>query len=153
MSSISGTADDVAPDVVDHLLTCSFTHTSSRSLPLVAAGQFLMLGEELRPRRRTSGLARGALDDPAGWLQIDRPNRYTQRSNHCVTQRSFDMHRIDQVLFVLDFRRDNDVFRSQVRIVQTERHGPTVVNRVVLADNLLDVLGIDVLAGDDDEVG
>ena len=59
---------------------------------------------------------------------------------------------VREKFFALHFRHDHDVFGPEIGIVHAHRDHAAVVNRGMAGDNLLDVLGIDVFAADDQQV-
>src|SRR6185436_1663924 len=99
-------------------------------------------------------LARGALDHPPWRLEVHRARRDPELRDDRALDRSLDgEHPVrNQVSLVGDLGDDDDLLRPEIGVEETHGDRAAVVDGRMRTDDLLDVLRIDVLAGDDDEV-
>src|SRR5208283_2603515 len=111
-----------------------------------------MLLQQLLASSRTSCFSGGALHNPLRGFQIDGANGHAAAGHHLGTYLTFDIGSIPEQLFPLNFRGDNDIFSAEIGIVHADRDGTAVMNRWVTADDLLNVVRIDILAANDKQV-
>src|SRR5208337_5326479 len=111
-----------------------------------------MLCQQLLASGRARRFSGGALHDPFRRLEENRPHSHSHVGHHAATDFTLDVVRLLQKLFFLYLRDDHDIFRSKIGIEHAQRNGPAVVNRGMAANNLFDVLRINVLATDNEQV-
>src|SRR5579864_8220450 len=90
--------------------------------------------------------------DPLRRLQQNRPNRHAQPSCDPGADLAFDLLRLYEKLFSFDFSHNEDLFCSEIGIVQSQCDDPPIMSRRMAGDNLLDILRIQVLSADNDEI-
>src|SRR5208337_3082161 len=76
----------------------------------------------------------------------------TQAGGDAAANFTFNPLGFREILFAFDFGHRNNFFRTQIRIVHTHRDHAAVVNRGVAADDLFDILRIDIFSADDEQV-
>src|SRR5271165_4610543 len=114
--------------------------------------QFRVLLEQLFARGGARRFSGGALYNPLRRFQQDRPHRDSHVAHNAAADFALDVVGLLKKLFALDLSDDNDIFGAKISIEHAERDGAAIVDCRVAADDLLDVLRIDVLAAYDEQV-
>src|SRR5271165_1918443 len=111
-----------------------------------------MFGQQLLASGGTRRFSSGALHDPLRRLQENGTDSNSHVGHDVAADLTFDVVRLLQKILFLHLRDDHDIFRSKIGIKYAQSNGAAIVDRRMAADNLFDVLRIDVLATDDKQV-
>src|SRR5271165_824025 len=111
-----------------------------------------MFGQQLLASGGTRRFSSRALHDPLRRLQENGTDSNSHVGHDVAADLTFDVVRLLQKILFLHLRNDHDIFCSKIGIEYAQSNGATVVDRRMAADNLFDVLRIDVLATDDEQI-
>src|SRR5262245_57454531 len=119
---------------------------------VIAVLEFGMFGHELFASRRACRLAGCAFHDPPCRLEINGARGDIKFGDDGIAEGALDLRDITGQNLRFDLGDDDDVLRAELGIVQAEGDAAAIMNRGMTRDNLLDVLWMEILSGDDDQV-
>ena len=111
-----------------------------------------MLFQQLLASGGTSRLAGCALHNPFWRFEQDRSNRDSHPGDDSASDLGFDLGGALKQMFIFHFRNQDHVLGPEIGIVHAHRNDAAVMNGGMFGDNLLNILGIDVLTANDEQV-
>src|SRR5271165_1947621 len=133
-------------------IICCASGVTRRFLPIWFDRQFRMFCQQLLASGGARRFSGGALHDPLGRLEEDGADGHSHIGHNVATDFALNLVGLLEKLLFLHLCDNHDIFRSKIGIEHAQSNRATVVNCGMAADNLFDVLGIDVLATDDEQV-
>ena len=111
-----------------------------------------MLRQQFVARSRASRFTGCAFHQPAGRFQIKLAQCHSKFRNHRTANGPLNCHRIYIRPFIMKFGNRHNIFGTKRGIIETKCDHATVMYIGMLADDLLDIMRMYVLARNDDQV-